>query len=47
MAMSATIFDFYKFSFMLGIKKIKSKEGLSRIINGIEYFRCLEDLLRL
>jgi ubiquinone/menaquinone biosynthesis C-methylase UbiE len=28
---------------MLGIKKIKSKEGLSEIINGIEYFRCLED----
>ena len=45
MVLSATISDFYKFNFMLGIKKIKSKEGLSRIINGIEYFRCLEDPL--
>jgi len=45
MVMSATIFDFYKFNFMLGIKRIKSKEGLNRIANGIDYFRCLEDPL--
>jgi len=45
MVVSATIIDIYKFNFMLGIKKIKSKEGFSRIVNGIDYFRCLEDPL--
>ena len=45
MVINATILDFYKFNFILGIKRMMSKEGLSRIINGIEYFRCLEDPL--
>ena len=43
--MSATIFDLYKFNFMLGVRKIESKEGLRRIVYGIDYFRCLEDPL--
>ena len=45
MAMSATIFDFYKFNFMLGIRRVPYAKGLGRIIRGIDYFRCLEDPL--
>lgn len=37
--------DFYRFNFMLGIRRPLSKEGLKRIIGGIDYFRCLEDPL--
>jgi cyclopropane fatty-acyl-phospholipid synthase-like methyltransferase len=43
--MNATIIDIYKFNFMLGIRKSYSKEGLKRIVNSIDYFRCLEDPL--
>ena len=45
MVLSANIYDFYKFNFMLGIRRPSSKEGIKRIVGGIEYFRCLEDPL--
>ena len=45
MAMSANMHDFYKFNFFLGLRRIHTKEGLKRVITGIDYFRCLEDPL--
>jgi ubiquinone/menaquinone biosynthesis C-methylase UbiE len=43
--LNASRFDFYKFNFMSGIRRQPSKEGIKRIVNGIDYFRCLEDPL--
>ena len=43
--LNASLFDFYRFNVSLGIKKIKEKEGMKRIILGIDYFRCLENPL--
>ena len=39
------ILDIYKFNLNLALKKINKLEGLKKIIEGIEYFRCLEDPL--
>ena len=43
--LNATIFDFYRFNLHFGLKKIKKKEGIKKIIMGVDYFRCLEDPL--
>ena len=45
MVRSTNIYDFYKFNFMRGIRRLPSKEGIKRIVQGIDYFRCLEDPL--
>ena len=45
MVLSTDIYGFYRFNFMWGIRRPLSKEGIKRIVEGIEYFRCLEDPL--
>lgn len=45
MVLSANIYDFYKFNFRCGLRRRPFKEGVKRIVVGIDYFRCLEDPL--